>query len=267
MKPSDLTYAGPELERLRRDLAHFVGKYNAYQSNNNASLKQMLQDAIDGIVVPVEAPAYLGGGSPIGMNSIATNPTDNLTDYTSMKPEDFASLGTWTGDDIVYTYQWYRFDGVDTKTDIPGATNDTYNITSDDLGFAIGVKVTGTNDGGSDTADLGWNCFSPEGTFDKEVVVDADLVPNEPASGTATAGAAGELDISLVAGTQIVDHPDTSYRITLTGSSSQHFTIESITETITGVPAGTYNVLVTRVYNDVTGRSCNVSIGSDVVVS
>lgn len=52
--------------------------------------------------------------------------------------------GTWTGDDIVYSYQWKR-DGVE----IGGATADEYTLVLADLDKDITCTVTATNDGGA----------------------------------------------------------------------------------------------------------------------
>ncbi|MGZ8648164.1 MAG: hypothetical protein ACXW08_06000, partial [Solirubrobacteraceae bacterium] len=63
-------------------------------------------------------------------------------------------LGAWTGTDpLDYDYQWLRCDtGGANCVDIVGATDDTYELTGDDVGHTIRVEVTATNDAGSDTA-------------------------------------------------------------------------------------------------------------------
>ncbi len=48
-------------------------------------------------------------------------------------------------DDVSYTYQWIRNDGT-TDSDIPDATGATYELTDDDVGKTIKVKVTFTDD-------------------------------------------------------------------------------------------------------------------------
>jgi hypothetical protein len=50
------------------------------------------------------------------------------------------SLGTWTGDDLIYERQWQR-DGVD----IPGQTAVTYAAVEADAGRALGCRITATN--------------------------------------------------------------------------------------------------------------------------
>lgn len=67
------------------------------------------------------------------------------------------SPGTWalpspysggTNGTITYTYQWTRDGG-----DISGATSSTYVTQAADIGTAVGCKVLGVNDGGSDSAE------------------------------------------------------------------------------------------------------------------
>ncbi|WP_203228809.1 hypothetical protein, partial [Flavobacterium sp. LMO6] len=55
--------------------------------------------------------------------------------------------GEWGGNTpIVYEYQWLR-DG----SNIAGETNQTYILTSDDLGLSVSCSVTATNLYGSDS--------------------------------------------------------------------------------------------------------------------
>lgn len=57
-----------------------------------------------------------------------------------------ASTGTWTGDSVTFTYQWYRGD-----EPINGATSSTYVLTADDLNFNVTCKVDGGNVAGGDS--------------------------------------------------------------------------------------------------------------------
>jgi hypothetical protein len=57
-----------------------------------------------------------------------------------------ANIGTWTGDTITHTYQWFRGD-----EPINGANSSTYVVGGDDLNFAITCKVDGGNVAGGDT--------------------------------------------------------------------------------------------------------------------
>ena len=230
-----------------------------------------------GIPSAIEPPVYIGDPtdndpeiaypSPINMSN-TINPGYS-GDFITMKVDQGASLGAWTGDEIVYTYQWTRYDSeLSEPVDIVGATNIDYYFTEADLGYAIGVKVTGTNSAGSDTAVCDWVNYA--GDFASNVVVDVSLAPNDVASGTAVAGGnAGEMQITLVPGEQIVDHPDTQYHIRL--SSNENPTVVKIltssSELLTGLLPGTYDVSVSKVFNDVTGIFSFVNIGTDVVVA
>lgn len=61
--------------------------------------------------------------------------------------------GTWSGDPD-FTYQWERADSDESNNaDINGATNSTYTLVQADEGKKIRVEVTGTNDGGNDSAE------------------------------------------------------------------------------------------------------------------
>lgn len=65
-----------------------------------------------------------------------------------------ASNGTWTGTPpISYTYQWIRCSStVSNCNPIPGATNNTYALTSSDVGQRLIISVTATNADGASTA-------------------------------------------------------------------------------------------------------------------
>ncbi len=66
-----------------------------------------------------------------------------------------AADGTWTGTPTIsYTYQWRLCDAAgDNCADIPGATDATYDVTSDDVDGTLRVAVTATNAAGDETAE------------------------------------------------------------------------------------------------------------------
>lgn len=82
-----------------------------------------------------------GGGPPINavLPVISGLPIENETLSIT--------TGTWAGDGIVYTYQW-----LDDGVEIPGATSSTYKLTVAEIGAEISVRVTATNDFGTDDA-------------------------------------------------------------------------------------------------------------------
>lgn len=59
-----------------------------------------------------------------------------------------ANTGAWSGDDVTFSYQWYRG-----EEPIYGATNQTYTIVGDDEGKTITVQVSGDNDAGGEFAN------------------------------------------------------------------------------------------------------------------
>ena len=59
--------------------------------------------------------------------------------------------GKWSGDPIVYGYQWEDCSGGGECTQIAGATNANYTPTSKDEGYFLSVQVTATNGSGSVT--------------------------------------------------------------------------------------------------------------------
>ena len=64
-----------------------------------------------------------------------------------------AAPGSWNGDPpITFAYQWERCSG-SVCTDIPGATAQTYAVMSQDAGFALQVRVKGSNAAGSSEAE------------------------------------------------------------------------------------------------------------------
>ncbi len=85
-------------------------------------------------VVPANTPAT---GAP----TISGTPQEDETltaDTTSIADPDGITEAS-------YSYQWMRHDGT-TDSDIPGATNPTYTPNADDVGKAIKVRVTFTDD-------------------------------------------------------------------------------------------------------------------------
>ena len=270
MKPNELSDPGPQFRGLRMAVAAAVGWANAHVSHYSTALKTMLTEAAAALAEPVAAPTYAGDGLGISwVSGPAFTPSDNGTDYFSMDEEDQMAgfpgqIGTWTGSPT-FSYQWYRFDGT-TKTDIPGATAISYYPVAADVGFQIGVKITGTNAGGSLTVDYGRAGYQAEGDI---VVFDADLLPNSIVSISATDGAAtGDVDIVITPGEQIDGHPDTAYEIRFyDGSSASYHTITSATETISGIAPGTYDIYVRRVFNDAGAIIASAATVNDLVVT
>jgi hypothetical protein len=66
-----------------------------------------------------------------------------------------ANPGTWTGDQpIVYTFQWRRCNASGAScVDIPNADEQTYTVSSNDVGDTLRVRVSARNSQGSSTAE------------------------------------------------------------------------------------------------------------------
>ncbi|MFL5911772.1 MAG: hypothetical protein ACJ768_14505, partial [Gaiellaceae bacterium] len=67
-----------------------------------------------------------------------------------------ASAGVWSPDSAAYAYQWQRCDqdGQDCR-DIPGATDDSYQLTTADIEQTVRLTVTATTSGGTAQATSG----------------------------------------------------------------------------------------------------------------
>ena len=74
-----------------------------------------------------------------------------LKDYRNCDPVLTAGAGTIADanglNDAVYTYQWVRVNGL-SETDIAGAVDMTYTLTTDDIGKSIKVTASFTDDDG-----------------------------------------------------------------------------------------------------------------------
>ncbi len=83
------------------------------------------------------------------VNSVKPTITGDAYDLDTLTVDP----GTWTGTpEITFTYQWYRCDKYGNNcVPVAGATGGTYLLANTDVGAKIGLKVTGTNAGG--TAD------------------------------------------------------------------------------------------------------------------
>jgi hypothetical protein len=95
-----------------------------------------------------------------------------------------------------YTYQWQRCDADGTHcVDLPGATGDTYDLVSSDVGGAVRVIVTATNGAGSDSAT------SPA-TTEVLALAPANVTPPSISGGTPLDGHTLTADPGTWSGTQ-----------------------------------------------------------------
>jgi hypothetical protein len=94
---------------------------------------------LDGVVTAPSAPTLLISPFPPGNLSAPTLSGTAERTYTLN-----ATIGTWTGPDNTYTYQWQRDFG-EGFVDITGASASTYTLGVADEGAAVRVVVTATN--------------------------------------------------------------------------------------------------------------------------
>jgi hypothetical protein len=91
-----------------------------------------------------------------------------------------ANPGSWSDPAATFSYAWLRCDSNGACTAIEGAVDSTYTLTTDDLGYSVGVEVTASGAGGTGMADS--NLVGP-------VVLEAPVVITAPAlTGEATVG-------------------------------------------------------------------------------
>ncbi len=91
--------------------------------------------------------ALWSGASPV--NTVAPVVTGSRTAGVRMAVTD----GTWSGNPVVYGYQWEDCNGSGGEcVPISGATNANYTITAKDEGHRLAAVVTATNGSGSVTA-------------------------------------------------------------------------------------------------------------------
>jgi hypothetical protein len=99
--------------------------------------------------------AAVGPRSAVAADSIPTNTVAPAISGTFQDGETLtADAGTWTGTlPITYTYQWRRCDATALDcSSIAGATDASYTLTSDDVGWRLRVRVYATNVAGTGLA-------------------------------------------------------------------------------------------------------------------
>jgi hypothetical protein len=120
---------------------------------------------VDGLIAPGSTSAtlqlsstgdtYFAGVIALATDRPAEPPTNGGAPSLSGTLEDGHTLsadpGAWSGtQDISYTYQWQRCDAAGSNcSDIPGATDSTYDAGASDVGHTLQVVVTATNTEGT----------------------------------------------------------------------------------------------------------------------
>src|SRR5207248_3184835 len=152
------------------------------------------EDSGFGIKVTVTATNAGGAGSavsaltspvrsPVPVPTVAPSVTGDAIVGSSLTVDP----GTWSDPAATLTYSWLRcVDAVDC-TPIDGATDGTYVLTVDDVGYWVGVAVTATGDSGTGSADS--NLVGPVVLIAPPAVVSAPSI-----AGDATVGSSLKAD-------------------------------------------------------------------------
>ena len=125
---------------------------------------------------------------------------------------------------VTFNYQWIANDG-NTDTDIDGATGSTYEVSDDDVGKAIRVRVT-FNDGRDNQESL-----------TSAATAEVTARPNSPATGAPTISGTAQVDETLTALTNSISDEDG-----LTNPTYSYQWIRSDNVEIAGATNSTYTL-------------------------
>ena len=151
---------------------------------------------------------YLGGITPADWNGVpepTNSPATGAPTITgSAKVGDVLTASTLAIEDengldrVKFSYQWTSSDG-NTDTEIEGATESAYTLTTTDEGKTIKVRVTFTDRGG-----YGESLTSAE----TQAVTDNDSASNIPATGLPTISGTAQVGKTLTVDTSSIDDDD-----------------------------------------------------------
>jgi hypothetical protein len=133
----------------------------------------------------------LPGGSGAGTQAKPANTAEpRITGTASVGSTLSASTGSWTGDPKSFSFQWLRCprgggqpDGSDCAT-IGGATTSKYVVASGDADHRLRVRVTATNDDGSQTSASNATAPIPQASAGKPANVGAPTLSGETTQGS-----------------------------------------------------------------------------------
>ena len=139
----------------------FLNKFNSTDNWGQSGFSVLI--AIKGtaaalINTPATGEPAITGAAELGQTLSAA--TTGISDDEGTTKADAGDAG------YAYTYQWERVDadGSSNPVDIQGATDSTYTVISADVGRAIRVKVSFTDDVGFDEGPLASNALPAGGT-------------------------------------------------------------------------------------------------------
>ena len=145
--------------------------------NNNETATSAATEAV------TARPNNLATGQPTISGTIRVGET--LTASTSEISDEDGM------DDASFSHQWLTDDAA-----ILGATNSTYTLTDDEVGKAVKVRVTFTDDANNDE------------TLTSVATVAVAAAPNRQATGQPTIGGTPQVDLTLTADTSPIDDED-----------------------------------------------------------
>jgi hypothetical protein len=180
----------------------------------SADADRLARSSVDrmraGLAVAVSAPPLVSG---------VLNPGQTLS----------AAQGTWTGDQVTFSYQWERCTDVGTGcSPIPGATASTYALTTGDLASTLRVTVTGRNRLGTATATSANTGFvaGPPGAPVATAAPVVEGVVGPGATLTATTGTWTENPLSFVYQWRRCS-PTTGACVDVAGATAATYTLSS----------------------------------------
>jgi subtilisin family serine protease len=134
-------------------------KYTVQSADSGYALKLTVTfvNPVGTTIASAPLTAAVGGTEPPPPPPPPAAPVNTAVPATSGTPEDgqvlSASTGAWLNSPTAYAYQWRRCDSGGTNcAALPGATAQTYPVSTADVGSTLQVAVTASNAGGSSTA-------------------------------------------------------------------------------------------------------------------
>ena len=162
--------------------------------------------------VPASGEPVISGTAQVG-ESLTAN-TSSIADVDGLT-------------NVSYQYQWIRNEGT-SDTEIASATDSTYDLTDDDAGNTVKVRVSFTDDAGN------------KETLTSSATAAVDAAPNTPATGAPAISGTAQVGETLTAGTSGIADDD---GLTNVSYSYQWVANDGTSDTdITGVADSTYTL-------------------------
>lgn len=202
------------------------------------------------------------GGSAAATSTVPKNTALPTISGTPVSGQTLsAKPGTWSGTTpITYAYQWQRCSAGATCGDVKGATKQSYELTSNDVGNTIRVAVTAKNSAGSATA-----ASAPTAVVSAPAKAPQNAVPPS-INGTPTVGRALTVNTGSWSGTLPISYGYQWYRCIESGNKCAPIAgATGATYTPTTADAGNSLRVVVSAKN--AGGSLNVTSAPTVIVT